>query len=116
MNTNKRIYIATAALLSFGILLAGCERPTPAAELDAVGLTVMTEDGTGDDFNVTQAVHTLLRAEPRLQNMDIEVETRKGDVKLIGTVSTQQQKELAERIAAGTAGVHAVNNELRVQK
>lgn len=116
MTTNKCIYISTTALLTCGLLLTGCERPTPTAQSDGVGLTVASEDGTGDDFKVTQAVHTALMAEPRLQSADIEVKTRKGDVKLVGTVITQEQKDLAERLATSTAGVHAVNNELRVQQ
>lgn len=116
MNTNKFIYVSTAALLAGGLMLVGCERPNTDPQVDGVGLALNTEDGTGDDFNVSQAVHTLLQAERRLQNMDIEVVTRKGDVRLTGTVDTQEQKELAERIAVGTAGVHGVNNELQVRR
>ncbi|WP_333608002.1 hypothetical protein [Arsukibacterium sp.] len=64
MNTNKFIYVTTAALLAGGLMLVGCERPTPTAQSDGAGLTVASEDGAGDDFNVTQAVHTAILAEP----------------------------------------------------
>lgn len=50
----------------------------------------------------------------RLNNLNILVETSKGDVRLSGEVATEAQHELAESIAAGTAGVHAVNNDLKV--
>ncbi|WP_442886518.1 BON domain-containing protein [Arsukibacterium sp.] len=35
---------------------------------------------------------------------------------MIGAVNTQEQKALAERIATGTSGVHAVNNKLTVRQ
>ncbi|WP_213997565.1 BON domain-containing protein [Arsukibacterium sp.] len=107
-------YIAIGTVIAAALLLTGCERQSIEAQKDEAGMTITTEDGSGDDINVTNAVHTALRAEQRLDNVNIMVETSKGDVQLSGEVATEEQRELAENIAAGTPGVHAVNNDLKV--
>ncbi|MBV2129904.1 BON domain-containing protein [Arsukibacterium indicum] len=108
---------ATVAMLLISVLtLTGCERERQSleAQTDEAGMTIKSEDGTGDDLNITTAVHTAIQAEQRLANLNILVETSKGDVRLSGEVATDAQRELAENIAAGTPGVHAVNNDLKV--
>jgi len=114
-NTNF-LSVALAILFASGLLLTGCERDRQSleAQTDEAGMTIKSEDGTGDDLNLTTAVHTAIRAEQRLNNLNILVETSKGDVRLHGEVATEAQRELAENIAAATAGVHAVNNDLEV--
>lgn len=78
-------------------------------------LTVTTEDGTGDDIKIATAVNTALIADQQLQNLDIQIETRKGDVTISGNVNSQAQKDQAERVTAATSDVHAVNNKLEVK-
>jgi hyperosmotically inducible periplasmic protein len=114
-NTNF-LSVALAILFVSGLLLTGCERDRQSleAQTDEAGMTIKSEDGTGDDLNITTAVHTAIRAEQRLNNLNILIETSKGDVRLHGEVATEAQRELAENIAAATAGVHAVNNDLKV--
>jgi osmotically-inducible protein OsmY len=46
--------------------------------------------------------------------LDIKVETVDGEVTLQGEVGSAAEKELAERIARDTRGVHGVNNRLSV--
>lgn len=116
MLTTKFFQGALTILLAGCLLLVGCERERQSleAQTDEAGLAIKSEDGTGDDVDITHAVHTALRAEQRLANLNILVETSKGDVRLHGEVATQAQRELAENIAAATPGVHAVNNDLEV--
>ncbi|SNY41394.1 hyperosmotically inducible protein [Arsukibacterium tuosuense] len=113
-NDVKRKLLATGAFLAAGLFLAGCERQSIESQTDEAGMTIKSEDGAGDDLNITTAVHTAIREEQRLNNVNILVETSKGDVQLSGEVATEEQRELAENIAAGTPGVHAVNNDLKV--
>lgn len=115
MNVNKTKLITTGMVLTASLLLFGCERQSIEAQTDEAGLTITTEDGSGDDLNITTAVQTALRQEQRLTNLNILVETRKGDVRLHGDVETTEQRELAERIATGTPGVHSVRNDLEVK-
>ena len=115
MHASIAIAIAVSAIMAGSLLLSSCDRGNVNARTGAPELTVTTEDGSGDDMNVTTAVYTALLAEPRLQQFDIQIETRKGDVMLSGVVNTQQQRELAEQIAGSTSGVHAVNNQLTLE-
>ncbi|MDX1537830.1 MAG: BON domain-containing protein [Arsukibacterium sp.] len=116
MNNTNFLSGAIAILVASCLLLAGCERDRQSleAQTDEAGMAIKSEDGTGDDVNITHAVHTAIRAEQRLDNLNILVETSKGDVRLRGEVATEAQRELAENIAAATPGVHAVNNDLEV--
>lgn len=116
MNNTNFLSGAIAILVASFLLLAGCERDRQSleAQTDEAGMAIKSEDGTGDDVNITHAVHTAIRAEQRLDNLNILVETSKGDVRLRGEVATEAQRELAENIAAATPGVHAVNNDLEV--
>ncbi|MAD76990.1 MAG: transporter [Rheinheimera sp.] len=106
-----------ATLLVSAALLTGCERERQSIEAptDEAGLTIAPEKGMYDDLNITTAVSTSIRAEQRLENLNIQVETDKGDVRLHGNVATEEQRQLAEAIARGTPGVHAVNNDLEIQ-
>lgn len=116
MQTEKLRLVAIGAVLASGLLLSSCDRGNVNAQTGAPELTVTTEDGTGDDLNISTAVNTALLADPLLQNSDIQIETRKGDVKLSGTVDTVSQRAQAELVANATSGVHAVNNQLEVKQ
>lgn len=115
MQTTTLTFISIGIVLTGCLVLSGC-KPGPNTQPGPLALTVTTEDGTGDDANITTAVHTTLLADPKLQHLTIEVETRKGDVKLSGEVATEAQREYAELIVAAVSGVHAVNNQLTVNK
>lgn len=115
MQTIKRTLVTAGVVLAGSLLLSSCDRGNVNAQTGAPDLTVTTEDGDGDDVNITTAVNTALMADPKLQHLDIQIETRKGDVTLSGTVETAAQHSQAEMIAASTSGVHAVNNKLQVK-
>lgn len=42
--------------------------------------------------------------------------TLKGDVRLVGSVETQEQIDEALRIARAAEGIHSIHNELTIQK
>ncbi|WP_372625024.1 BON domain-containing protein [Arsukibacterium sp.] len=115
MQAGKYTLGMLASLLVIGALLTGCERQSIEAPTDEAGLTIAPEKGIFDDLNITTAVSTSIRAEQRLENLNIQVETDKGDVRLHGDVATEEQRQLAEAIARGTPGVHAVNNDLEIK-
>jgi hyperosmotically inducible periplasmic protein len=77
--------------------------------------------GTGgpaslDDVLVTERVKTALRNEGSFKGADIQVMTIKGDVRLSGVVSSQQQLEEALKLARGVDGVRSIQDELHVNK
>lgn len=66
------------------------------------------------DPSITAQVKTALVANQNINGLKVSVTTRNGVVFLEGTVPTDRQKNLAENIAKGTAGVKAVKNFLKV--
>lgn len=67
-----------------------------------------------DDVSVATAVKSKLLWSRYTDGMDIEVESRAGLVTLKGSTDSDASKELAARLASNTHGVHAVDNQLRV--
>lgn len=66
------------------------------------------------DTAITTAVKSKLLANSSTSGMDIHVETNHGVVTLSGTVGSDAEKDLAERIARNTDGVNDVTNDLEV--
>lgn len=116
MQAAKIRFVAIGAVLASGLLLSSCERGNVNTQTGALELTVTTEDGSGDDMDITTAVNIAMLADPLLQHSAIQIETRKGDVKLYGWVDTPSQRAQAELVAAATSGVHAVNNQLEIKQ
>lgn len=115
MQTTKLTFVTAGVVLAGSLLLGGCDSGNVNTQTGTPDLTVTTEDGTGDDIKIATAVNTALMADQQLQNLDIQIETRKGDVTISGNVTSQAQKDQAERVTAATSGVHAVNNQLEVK-
>jgi len=70
--------------------------------------------GTISDAYITSATKLKLLADSRVPGLDVNVDTRAGEVTLFGMVPTKESKAAAEEIAKGISGVHAVKNELQV--
>ena len=68
-----------------------------------------------DDTSITSKVRSQIQADPNLKPMNIKVDTKDGTVTLSGTVSSQDMKEQAHQIAAGTPGVANVVDNLSVK-
>lgn len=69
-----------------------------------------------DDASVSAAVRSKLAWSRQLNDRNTVVSTQRGRVTLAGTVDSAADKELAQRLAASTRGVTAVDNRLQVGK
>ncbi len=70
--------------------------------------------GTMSDAYITSATKLKLLADSHVPGLDVNVDTRGGDVTLFGMVPSKESKAAAEDIAKGVSGVRAVKNELQV--
>jgi osmotically-inducible protein OsmY len=68
------------------------------------------------DAWITTQVKLSFMTDKDVYARDINVDTRRGVVTLFGTAPTAEAKTQAMNIAKNTAGVHKVNDQLRVQK
>ena len=68
-----------------------------------------------DDSVITAIVKSKLAADNETSSANINVDTRSGVVTLTGVVTTQANKEQAERIARNTEGVTRVINNITVE-
>ncbi len=67
-----------------------------------------------DDASVSSAVRSKLDWSQKLNGRSIVVATQTGRVTLTGEVASSSDKDLAQRLAANTRGVAAVDNRLTV--
>ncbi len=97
-------YKFAGLLLITSVLVAGCDpAPTPPPKTEVV------------DLDVTTQVKMALMNDPALKNLNIDILTTNGDVRLVGVVETQSQMDTAVTLAKGAAGVHTVHNELTIK-
>jgi hypothetical protein len=68
------------------------------------------------DDRIREDVCDYLTDDPFLDPSDIEVHVRDGEVTLNGTVSSRADKHYAEDVAEQAAGVHHLQNNLRVRE
>lgn len=71
---------------------------------------------TGDyisDAALTTKINAALVAEGELSALDIEVDSNEGVVTLSGTVDSEAQVDLAERVVEDLDGVKGINNRDR---
>lgn len=71
---------------------------------------------TLDDATITSKVKTALLADPEVKGLKIDVDTRKGEVTLSGTVDSQRQVDRATEIATATEGVRKVSTRLDIER
>lgn len=67
------------------------------------------------DATITASVKSKLLWNEHTDGLDINVDTRAGNVTLTGVADSTASKELAERLAVNTEGVRDVTNDLRVE-
>ena len=93
--------------------ISGCskseQKPTLSIPSSSVSVNV-------SDRDVNEHVKTVLDQNDSLRRFDIQVITLKGDVRLVGSVETQEQIDEALRIARAAEGTHSIHNELTIQK
>ncbi|HTL26687.1 MAG TPA: BON domain-containing protein [Burkholderiales bacterium] len=100
-----KMHKSTLAAVLTAALLAACAG-TPNRESTGEVL---------DDSVITTKVKTALVSDKRVSGMDVSVETFKGRVLLSGYVRNPEERQTAERIARGVAGVKEVSNKIAVR-
>jgi serine/threonine-protein kinase len=90
--------------------------PTPSPEpvAAAEAKPPPPEPSIWRDQGITMKVASRLQFNRRLWTYGIQVETAAGIVTLRGTVETQAEYDLAQKLAADVSGVLGVNNELKI--
>jgi hyperosmotically inducible periplasmic protein len=77
-----------------------------------------TRQSTGefvDDATITTKIKAEFVRDEVVKALDVKVDTFKGVVQLSGFVDSVAQKERAETIASGVAGVKSVKNSITVK-
>lgn len=109
-----RYMVVTAHLALMGVLLAAFTYD--AAQADEPGTAGERDLGqTMRDAWIAGRLESAYLLNEHLNPFDINVEVRKGVVKLDGSVASDIQKELAGTIAEGVEGAREVNNNLAVK-
>lgn len=65
-----------------------------------------------DDVTITGDVRARMASDTLLSKSDISVDTKAGVVRLAGSVSTDGERNAAERVARETPGVRSVDNNV----
>ena len=120
----KYAYAFGAVTIS-AVLLSGCGRdkpdaapPAPAVQTLPAETPPIAEQAGAllDDVSVTAKVKSALIAEPGLSGLAIDVDTAQNVVTLNGSVSSDDLRAQAERVARGVEGVKDVRNNLELKQ
>ena len=98
------------------VTLAGCTKAPEPAPMVVAPVATTTVGTELDDSVVTTKVKSALLADPDVKSLDIQAETRKGEVQLSGFVDSDAQVERAIAVARGVEGVTTVSNKMSVKK
>lgn len=79
-----------------------------------IGETEKSLGETIDDLTTTASVKTALLTNANVDGLKIAVSTDRGTVMLKGEVSSDAEKELAEKLAGNVSGVRDVTNEIKI--
>jgi hyperosmotically inducible protein len=71
-------------------------------------------DRQASDALVTSKIESKLAANPQTNNLEIDVDTSDGRVRLSGLVETEAERSEAEHLARNTDGVRSVDNEIEL--
>ena len=135
MNDRNRMPLLVLAAASFALFGAGCSDQTPTStsstssaptvgqkmESAADKVASATDKATVnaaaaiDDATITTKVKAAVLAEPGLQSLKIDVDTKDAVVTLNGTVESPALKERATQIAQNVGGVRQVVDKLVVK-
>jgi hyperosmotically inducible protein len=96
------------------ILLMGCNKPSEA--LHVLIIPTASKSLSVSDSEVSQNVQLALLTIPGIEALDIDVFTRKGDVRLMGVVDTQSQIDAALKLVRETDGAFTINNQLTIKQ
>jgi osmotically-inducible protein OsmY len=111
MSNYRGTQLLTIALFSL-LLLTACNKPP--GNFEGIQQNVPNAINVADS-DVTKNVKTALLEDTALNGFEINVTTRKGDVRLAGVVDTQTQINTAIELVQGADGAHTINNELTIK-
>ncbi len=105
------------AILLVGIILSGCSglMMTGASSNSSVEKDRPSQSQTSSDSVITARVKSRFAADSLVSKFDVGVHTSGAMVTLSGTVASYAAREEAEKLAIGTDGVKAVENQIRVE-
>jgi hyperosmotically inducible protein len=88
----------------------------PVARVETPSVLVKNTEVTRADDTITNEVRKAIRSEPILKGIDIEVQTREGEVTLSGLVKNPDERQRAEGLARTVPGVKNVNSRIELTK
>jgi hypothetical protein len=88
-------------------------KPTPGASPSVTGETSNTPI---DDASIQSHIDTALATDPTLSKLDVSTLVENGKVTIVGSVSSAELKQRAERIIRSIKGVTNVQNQLVVSE
>ena len=98
------------------VALTACTKAPEAAPQVAVPAATTTVGTDIDDSVITTKVKSALLSDADVKSLDIQTETRKGEVQLSGFVDNESQIERALAAARAVEGVKSVSNMMSVKK
>jgi len=123
----KTSMLVLATVAAASLMVSACERqPSDSSTAQKMGSAAdkladkSAQVATGvataaDDTMITARVKAAILAEPALKSTDISVETKDATVTLTGNVESMDLREKAKQLAATTAGVRGVVDNLVVK-
>ncbi|MDN5751661.1 MAG: BON domain-containing protein [Nitrosospira sp.] len=111
MNTHNKLLVLTVTLIS-ALFISACGKTEDKA---AKPETKTTAGTVIDDSVITTKVKSALLADDIVKGLDIQVETRKGEVQLSGFVDSQEQIDRATAVTKGVEGVKNVINKMTIK-
>ena len=119
--TKKLSYVVAVAALTAATACGPTneaveQRPAGVATDRAAQVTNSSETKEGpSDTVVTTKVQSKLLADPMVKERRINVQTKDGNVTLIGSVMSKAESDKAEELAKNTDDVKSVVNQLMVE-
>ena len=110
----SRLALSLTGLLL--VALAACTKAPEAAPQVAAPVATTTVGTEIDDSVITTKVKSALLSDADVKSLDIQTETRKGEVQLSGFVDNESQIERALAAARAVEGVKSVSNMMSVKK
>jgi osmotically-inducible protein OsmY len=104
MNNIRKFAIVT--VIAWGVALSGCN----------VFRGQSTAGQYVDDVAITSRVKADLLESHKVDGLDVNVDSKNGNVTLTGWASSAEESQAAASIARGTKGVKSVDNQLAIKK
>lgn len=112
MKSYAKLFILSATVVGMTTIV-GCNKPQEVTDTTKPSTSVKTEIS---DSDVTMKVKTALHSDEMVKSFDIAVVTTKGDVRLTGTVDSQDQLDYIDKLVRSIEGVHSLHDELTIKK